>query len=163
MQLPPSLFFSDKESPATLSTSLQTLKSLVLCSRLLALAKHYQFTPPTGSPLGLSDPPPLGARAPPRNTSTRPLGSPRTTSLRAHLQRLCRVTDLHGCYQDSSLSAVGAAPGDCGPALAQSRCQRGVLQMRIRLGGALNATSAGAGCAKTTQFLAKWAIFFPIN
>ena len=128
--------------------------------RLLALAKNYQFTSP---PLGLSDPPPLGARAPPRNTSTRPLGSPRTTSLRAHLQRLCRVTDLHGCYQDSSLSAVGAAPGDCGPALAQSRCQRGVLQMRIRLGGALNATSAGAGCAKTTQFLAKFRSLFPIN
>ena len=75
--------------------------------RLLALAKNYQFTPP---PLGLSDPPPLGARAP--HLGTLPLDrSPRTTSLRAHLQRLCRVTDLDGCYQDSSLSAVGAAPG----------------------------------------------------
>jgi len=53
--------------------------------RLLALAKNYQFTPP---PLGLSDPPPLGARAP--HLGTLPLDrSPRTTSLRAHLQRLC--------------------------------------------------------------------------
>jgi|SouAtlMetagenome_1021521.scaffolds.fasta_scaffold71573_2 hypothetical protein len=32
--------------------------------------------------------------------------------------------------------------------------------MRIRLGGALNATSAGAGCAKTTRFFAGAQPFF---
>jgi hypothetical protein len=112
--------------------------------RLLALAKNYQFTPP---PLGLSDPPPLGARAPPRNTSTRPLPT-------YHESQSPPPAPLQGDRPSRVLSGLlplssGCRPR-CGPALAQSRCQRGVLQMRIRLGGALNATSAGAGCAKTT-------------
>ena len=125
--------------------------------RLLALAKNYQFTPP---PLGLSDPPPLGARAPPRNTSTRPLPT-------YHESQSPPPAPLQGDRPSRVLSGLlplssGCRPR-CGPALAQSRCQRGVLQMRIRLGGALNATSAGAGCAKTTQFLAKFQSLFPIN
>jgi hypothetical protein len=75
--------------------------------RLLALRLRKAIS----SRLLLSDPPPLGARAPPRNTSTRPLPTYHESQSPPPHQRLCRVTDLHGCYQDSSLSAVGAAPG----------------------------------------------------
>jgi hypothetical protein len=140
-----------------LSTSLQTLKSLVLCSELRSAFSPLRKTISSRLLLWAYPIRRPSARVP--HLGTLPLDrSPRTTSLRAHLQRLCRVTDLHGCYQDS-LSAVGAAPG-AGlrwPSLVVKAS--GVLQMRIRLGGALNATSAGAGCAKTKQFLAKYSHF----
>ena len=155
--LPLSLFFSHlkKESPATryLSTSLQTLKSLVLCSELRSAFSPLRKT--ISSRL-------LLWAYPIRRPSARvPHTSEHFHSTAPHVPRVSEPTSTPAPLQGDRPSRVlsgllplssGCRPR-CGPALAQSRCQRGVLQMRIRLGGALNATSAGAGCAKSTKSL----------